>query len=130
MAFVTSLVMTSGFGDQLGGLVTSFWKIQFLIMTSDQPLVTSDQFHEPHDQFLMTSDQSLMTSDQFHEPPDQFLVTSDQFEMSDHQWVNLPTGHQTRWSWPDWSRKPQDPMIYFLIFFREISNEISEKIYG
>ncbi len=24
VAFVTSLVMTSGFGDQLGGLVTSF----------------------------------------------------------------------------------------------------------
>ena len=56
-------------------------------------LVTSDQFHEPHDQ-------SLVTSDQFHEPHDQFLMTSDQFGMTDDQnWSpNLPTGHQTRWS--------------------------------
>jgi hypothetical protein len=69
-------------------------------MTSDQSLVTSDQFHEPHDQFLMTSDQSLVTSDQFLLPLDQFQMTSDQFGMTDDQnWSpNLPTGHQTRWS--------------------------------
>ena len=63
-----------GFCDQSGhdqpwpvGFVTSFLKIQFLI-------VTSDQFHAPLDQFLMSSDQFYMTSDQFFKNKDFCVV--------------------------------------------------------
>ena len=80
MAFVTSLVMTSHDQPLPVGFVTSFLKIQFLIVTSDQFLVTVTSFTS------FTSDQFYMTSDQFHAPLDQFLMTSDQFYVTSFTW--------------------------------------------
>ena len=56
----------------------------------------------------MTSDQFLVTSDQFEMSDDQNW-SQNQLVTAGHDW-SWPDWSWPDWSWPDWSQKPQDPL--------------------